>query len=65
MDEFHLLQHRRLERRMREPVGLLGSESTDLARFTRSQQQHFDLILCHHPIPLELALDFIIAWSTG
>jgi hypothetical protein len=36
-------------------------KSTDLARFTSTEQKHFDLILCQHTVPLQLALNLIIA----
>lgn len=38
------------------------NEETDLARLSSTQQQHLDLVLRHHAVPLELVFDLVIAW---
>lgn len=38
-------------------------ESTHLARLSSTEKQHLDLVLCHLPISLQLALNFIVAWK--
>ena len=40
-------------------------EQVDLARLSRSQKQHLNLVLRHHAVALELVLNLVIAWRCG
>lgn len=69
MDEFHLLEYGRLPSEtmtvVRERVLFRreagGRATTHLARLSSSEEQHFDFILGHHTVPLELVLNLIVA----
>lgn len=62
VDELHLLEHSRLEGiqqdicRARQALHLSGLSGT--------QEQHLYLVLGQHAVPLELALDLVIAWGS-
>ena len=38
---------------------------TNLARLSSTQEQHLDLVLGHHAVPLDLVLNLIVAWGGG
>lgn len=63
VNKFHLLEHSRL--RMDEyewvPPQLGANVTTHLSGLSGSQQQHFNLILRHHAVPLELVFNRIVA----
>ena len=71
MDEFHLLEYGRLPSEtmtvVRERVLFRreagGRATTHLARLSSSEEQHFDFILGHHTVPLELVLNLVISWK--
>ena len=48
---------------MRQRIDVRALAMTDLARLSSSQKQHFDFVLGHHTVPLELVLDLIVAYG--
>ena len=46
---------------MSERVFAAQRKQTNLARLSSTEEQHLDLVLGHHAVPLELVLDLIVA----
>jgi hypothetical protein len=64
MDEFHLLEDNRLRRAVNGLEQQREREKqTDLTRLASSKQQHLDLVLSHHTIPLQLSLDLVVLYQ--
>jgi hypothetical protein len=38
-------------------------EDGGFARLARAEEQHLDLVLGHHPVPLELLFDLVVAYA--
>lgn len=36
-----------------------------LSRLSSTEEKHFDLVLGHHPVLLELVLNLVVAYATG
>jgi hypothetical protein len=63
VDELHLLENRGLEPSSDKCPPSVLTKGTHLAGLAGTEEEHFNLILGKHAVPLELVLDLVIAYE--